>query len=251
MNASVGARMVRPAVQVVRRTLGWGQSWARWWWVMTLLAVGAIALNTVVWTWADCRYLDEMQMAQYRARPDDYGAPPEPVRPPLITPVMRIAGRVVSAASGWIGWAIGLFLVGLLLGLDDLGFATGLKIALWSWLPYVVCALAQCLYMGLTGDPIYNPGLSGLVLDQTPPPPGGGYVYVMPTQGQLLSSELLARVDLYLFWRLALVAAGVRRQADQAWWKGLLIALGVGGMLLAIALLPAFFPGAFTRFRFF
>jgi hypothetical protein len=125
-----------------------------------------------------------------------------------------------------------------------------LRIVAWSWAPYVLRSIVQCLYMWLTGDPIYNPGLAGLVLDSTPPPPGGGYTYVMPTSAQQLWAALLAHLDVYLFGQLALVVLGLRREAGLQRKKALIVTALVGLFLGAVVILTSF-GGSLGRLRLF
>jgi hypothetical protein len=223
----------------------------RSWWGVLVLTVVTIVLTTLVRSWADCQYVYQAELDHYVAHPDDYVRPPQPPAMPIITKVMRIAGQTVDALGAWIAWTAGICLLCLLIGSHPVRLGTALQIVAWSWLPFVVRGLAQCVYMWLTQDPIFNPGLSGLVFDDTPPPPGGGYFYVMPTQAQQIWSALLSHVDIYLFWHLSLVIGGLRRTAGFSGKKAALATAILVLVLALIELLPTLLPSTLGRLRFF
>jgi hypothetical protein len=215
------------------------------------LAVATIVTMTLVRSWADCRYFYQAELEHYQAHPDAYTRPPQQAVMPRVTILIRIAGQLLNTVAAWIGWTGGLYLVGLLLNRREVRFGAILQIVAWSWLPFVVRGLVQSVYMGLTQDPIFNPGLSGLVFDNTPPPPGGGYHYVMPTAGQRLWSTLLAHVEVYLFWQLSIIAGGLQSVADWARGKAWLGTAIVVLLVAAMVLLPAILGNRFQQFRLF
>jgi hypothetical protein len=222
----------------------------RSWWIVLLLAVATIALVTFVRSWADCQYFYQSELAHYLAHPDAYVRPPQRAVMPRITVLIRIAGRLLDMVAAWIGWTGGLYLVGLF-DRREARFSAILRIVAWSWLPFVVRGLVQSVYMGLAQDPIFNAGLSGFVFDNTPPPPGGGYPYVMPTTSQRLWSALLAHLDVYLFWHLALVVVGLQRIAGLGRRKAWVNTTVVFFFLVAMVLLPTCFGNSLQRFRLF
>jgi hypothetical protein len=223
----------------------------RRWWLVLVVAAATIVACAFVRKWAECQFLYQAERTYAAARPDAHARPPEPASVPALTVLIGIAGELLYTALTWGAWSAGLYLVGLLLGQREARLGAMFKVVAWSWLPFVARGLVQAAYMGLTQDPIYNPGLSGLVWDHTPPPPGGGYHYLMPTQGQQVWAALLARVDLYLFWHLALIVAGLRRLAGYAHRKALVAAGIVAGLLGALGLVPALFSTALRQFRLF
>jgi hypothetical protein len=168
-----------------------------------------------------------------------------------MTLTLRAAGRVLGTVGTWIIWAGGLYLATILLGGNGASFGGLLKLVVWSWTPYVVRGLIQSVYMWLTHDPIYNPGLSGLVIDHTPPPLGGGQRYVMPTHGQVALGTFLSRLDVFLLWQLALVAAGLTTVGKLSRKKAILATLIIWVSLVLLGMVPDLFPGTFSRFRFF
>lgn len=207
------------------------------WWLVFVLAISTIILGALVRSRADCQFFYQAELAVYRTQSDAYGRPPQMASMPLLTVLIRIGGQLLQTVAAWAAWTAGLYLFGLLLGQREARFGTTLKVVAWSWLPFVVRGLAQSLYMWLAQDPIFNPGLSGLIWDNTPPPPGGGYRYVPPTQSQVFWAALLEQVDVYLFWRLGLIVGGLRRVANytpkKAWVTTLIVTLLLGGLSLA------------------
>jgi len=220
------------------KRLDFGRIRQRGWWIVLLLAAGTVVSAAFVHSWANCRYIYQVELDQYTSHPDSRVRPPQMRSTPLPTVLIRIGGQLLNTAGAWIGWAGGLYLVGLLLGERNVRFGTTIKIVAWSWLPFVVRGLAQCLYMWLTQDPIFSPGLSGLILDNTPPPPGGGYTYVAPTSAQRIWSALLAHLDVYLLWYFWLVVNGLRSMAAFKRRKALLVTTIVALFLGSLGLLP-------------
>jgi hypothetical protein len=221
------------------------------WWAILLLAVFAIALVTFVQAWAECRYFYQAELDHYLANPGAFGRPPQMASMPTITKVMRIAGHTANTIGAWVVWTGVLALTGLLLGRRDVRLSNTLRIVAWSWLPYLLRGLVQAGYLWLTQEPIFNPGLSGLIWDDTPPPPGGDYTYVAPTSGQLLWAALLSYVDVYLIAQLVLIVGGLRGKAGYTFRKALIATAIVALILALLALLPALFAGSFARFRLF
>jgi hypothetical protein len=223
----------------------------RRWWIVLLLTMGTIVLTSLVRSGAECQYFYRAELDHYSSSPDTFGRPPQLASMPVMTKVMRIVGAALDTVAAWIGWAGGLTLVGLLLGQRELGLGRALRVVAWSWLPFVLRSLVQSVYMGLTYDPLFNAGLSGLIWDNTPPPPGGGYAYVMPTASQRLWAALLSHLDVYLVWQLGLVVSGLHRRAGFTLKKALLATSIVALALVCLGLLPVLFEGTFRQFRLF
>ncbi len=115
-----------------------------------------------------------------------------------------------SSSNIWLSllWPVVSFLITWLLiggftNLFSLAFGgashsrMALGIAAWSSIPIGVRNLAQIVYYLASGTSIQSPGLSGFLTN---------------TNGNALlifSQFLLARVDIYLFWQVALLAIGV------------------------------------------
>jgi hypothetical protein len=91
---------------------------------------------------------------------------------------------------------------------------------------------------------IENPGLSGFAQGS---PSAARVVVASPNLGQIALSTLLGRVDLYLFWNLALLVLGVMTVTRLSRRKALLLTLGVWLLLTAVSLVPSLVGGAFAR----
>ncbi len=132
----------------------------------------------------------------------------------------------------WLGWLI----VGALLhlALTLLGgrgtMQSAMNLVAWAGLPFGMRDLIRTLYMLLGHRLIRAPGLSGLLGADL----GGS---------ALLVSQLLALIDVYLLWHVAVLVVGVRTQADpgrgRAWGS---VALTQAAALLLQAL-PAYLVG--------
>jgi hypothetical protein len=247
MNVNIA---VKRAARPFRR-LDLARARERRWWLVLVLAAATIVASAFVQKWAECQFLYQAERTYAAARADAYSRPPQPASLPVLTVLLGIAGELLYTAATWGAWSAGLYLASLLLGQREAHLGATFKVVAWSWLPFVARGMVQCVYMALTRDPIYNPGLSGLVWDNTPPPPGGGYNYTMPTQGQQVWAALLAQVDLYLFAHLALIVTGLRGAVGCARRTALAATGIVAGVLGALGLVPVVFDTAFRQFRLF
>lgn len=220
-------------------------------WFVLVGTVATIVLAAFMRSWADCRYFYQAELAYYLAHPAPFDFQPQQASIPVLTVFIRIGGQLLHTAAAWVAWTAGLYLIGLLLGQREVRIGTMLKVVAWSWLPFVVRALMQSIYMWLARDPIFNPGLSGLVWDNTPPPPGGGYRYVMPTRSQECWAAVLEQVDVYLFCHVALVYSGLRSETGYPPKKALMTASIVALVLGALSLAPTVFGNTFGQLRLF
>jgi hypothetical protein len=152
--------------------------------------------------------------------------------------------------GSWIVWAGALYLALILLGQNGVGFGSVWTLVLWAWMPYVVRALLQSAYMTIVSRPVYNQGLSGLVVDRTPPPPMTLH-YVIPTTNDVALASLLERFDVYLLWQLALMVVGVTALSKLSRKKAMVLTCGLWIAFALISLIPSFFPRTFARFRYF
>jgi hypothetical protein len=222
----------------------------RRWWVILVVTAGLIVLAAFVKSWTECQYTYQVELDHYLSYADGIVRQPELRSIPLLTVLVRAGGQLLSTVGAWIGWAGGLYLLALLFGEREMRLTAILQVIAWSWLPYMLRSVIQCLYMWLTRDPIYNPGLSGLVFFSTPPPPGGGYTYLMPTSAQQFWAALLAHFDAYLFAQLALVFRGLRRAVRLQRKQALMVTTIVGLFLGAVGILTSF-GGSLGRLRLF
>jgi len=203
-------------------------------WLPAVLMIVVVMLTVYAGSHADSYYFYQEQLEFYAQNPENARfAPTQPTFAPLMTILIRMGERLAVLFGSWALWAVALYLICIFTGQRDATFGTMVKLTLWSWTPYIVRGLLQSAYMFLTHDPIFNPGLSGLVLDNAPPPMGQ-YEYVMvPRQTRLLGTAL-SYVDVYLFWHVALVLTGVpiftKLSRKQAWF----VAGGIALMWLAL-----------------
>ena len=178
-------------------------------WLPAVLMIVVVMLSAYAGSHADSYYFYQDQLEFYAQNPENARfAPTQPTFAPLMTILIRMGERLAVLFGSWALWAVALYLICIFTGQRDATFGAMVKLTLWSWMPYIVRGLLQSGYMFLAHDPIFNPGLSGLVLDNTPPPMGQ-YDYVMiPRQTRLLGTAL-SYVDIYLFWHVALVLTGL------------------------------------------
>lgn len=192
-----------------------------WGWVPVVLMIGVTVLTVWARSYADSQYFFKDQLAYYSQHPESATyAPTQPVFAPMMTLVMRGATELAELSGSWALWAVGLYVVAILAGQRATTFGAMVKLTLWSWVPYIIRGLLQSGYMVIATDPIFNAGLAGLVLDNTPPTMGD-YSFVMIPRQTRLWGTALAYVDIYLFWHMACVVAGLgaysRLSRRQAW----------------------------------
>jgi len=200
-----------------------------WVWAPAVAMIIFVMLTTYTRSHADSYYFFQDQLNFYAQNPENTRfAPAQPIFAPLMTILIRIGARLAILFGSWALWAVALYLICIFAGQRDATFGTMVKLTLWGWMPYSVQGLLQSGYMFLTHDPIFNPGLSGLVLDNTPPAMGQ-YEYMMIPRQTRLWGTVLSYVDVYLFWHVVLLLTGVsvftRLSRKQAW-------LTVGGIAL-------------------
>jgi hypothetical protein len=154
----------------------------------------------------------------------------------------------------WLVWAGTLTLAASLLGAPSLSFGRALALYAWSSVPIVIRGIAQGVYMSLTQTPIYNAGLSGLIVDQAPPPMVMGpqrRMPVIPTQGEVALASVLGHLDLFTLWHLGLLVMGLMICARWRRNRALLTVIGIALIVAAAGGGLAMLGGAFGRFRLF
>lgn len=237
--------LVKPqAAMAALKAVNW-----RWWGIAAFLII-AVTIGTVVaYSYADCQYIYQLQADHFNSSSQG-GRPPEVPTPLPITMAIRAIGRMASTVLAWAGWSGALFLVVILLGHNGIGFGSVWTLVIWAWMPYVVRGSVQTVYMLAVGRPVYNQGLSGLVVDNTPPPPMT-FEYVIPTASQQAMASLLSRIDVYVVWQLALLVVGTMALTSLTRRKATAVVVGIWLVLTLVTLVPSFFPGTFGRFRYF
>ncbi len=178
--------------------------------------------------------------------------PPESTAIPPITLALQAGGKIFGALFGWLLWAGTLYLATTLLGQNGAGFGAMFKLIVWAAVPYIVRGALQAIFIAATGAPIYNPGLSGFAVDNTPQPaifdPYGYGGYAMPDQGKQVLAALLSGIDLFLIWNLALLTLGLRAFTKLTFKKALLAVLLIWAVLAGLGALPAMFSGVLRQF---
>jgi hypothetical protein len=225
--------------------VGWS-----WWAIPGLLTVAVIIVSVVAYSYADCRYIYQLEMDRYASGASQAVRPPNPISPLPITMAIRGVGRVVSAGVAWLAWSGILYLALILFGRNGVGFSSVWTLIQWSWLPYAVRGILQSAFMTLTGRPVYNQGLSGLVVDRTPPPMMS-YNYVIPSVNEEALASVLSRLDVYLVWQLALMVMGTLALSRFSRRKAIAVVVGLWLVFTLVSVVPTFLPGTFARFRYF
>jgi hypothetical protein len=217
----------------------------RWWIVPAVLMMAALVFHGFALARANAEYVYQQQLDWFASMPQEQrgpmSEPPPKATPPLLTTAIPIAGRALVTAVGWLVWAGLLYLAGTFFGSNDVKYGPLFAMTVWAWVPYAIRNALQGLVMTLTGRPIYNQGLSGLVLDSAPPPPMAMALsgrYIPPSRGEQVLAGLLARIDVYFVWNLALIIVGVAVFERLPRKKAAPIAIGIWLLATALGLLP-------------
>ncbi len=119
------------------------------------------------------------------------------------TTASQTTNPFVATGLPALSFIITWLLLGVLTSIFSLAFGghsgagMALTIAAWASIPLGVRNLMQIIYYLATGSAIQAPGLSGFA-----PSPNGN-------AGLIFLQQLLSRIDIYLFWQIALLAVGV------------------------------------------
>lgn len=218
----------------------------RWWLVPVILLLAALVVHGIAYANANADYVYQQQVAFFESMPaEERGpmtAPPPHHRsaPHPLTVVLPIGGRVVGTLVTWLIWAGLIALASTFLGHNGTGFGALFAMVVWARVPVTLRYLVQAIAMTLSGTPIYNQGLSGLVLDGAPPPMSRSFqTYVPPTRSAQVLAALLGKVDIYMVWTLILTALGVWAFAHVPKRRAVLITLGIWTIATLVTLLPA------------
>lgn len=217
----------------------------RWWLVPAALMLIALLIHGFGYAKANAEYLYQQQLQVFESIPAEKRGPmtepPPKATPPLLTTGIQIAGRTVTTVAAWLVWAGLLYLAGTFVGNNEVKYGPLFAMTVWAWIPYVVRNLIQGIVMAITNSPIYNQGLSGLVVDNAPPTPAFtpmGRSFIPPSRGEAVLAGLLGRVDMYLIWHLALMITGVAIFERMKGKKAALITLTIWALITALSLLP-------------
>lgn len=221
----------------------------RLWWFPAIIAVIMVVLPIVVAGPIQARLAREA-VAEVQAQMSEMLSPEQKQQmeqaqqiaaSPLVITVFPSITGVLGLVVGWLVWAGALYLVGMVAG-GHASFGDLFRMVTWAWIPYALRGFLQTLYILFTGQLIAHPGLSGLVADNRPV---GEMLKAPPTTGQLLASAFLGRIDLFLFWNLALLVVGTVVVTRLSSRKAIALVLGIWVLLTLIGLVPTLISGLF------
>ncbi len=228
------------------------------WWVpallMLVILIMVAAANNVSATRTEQQSMMESPAGISMGQESD--APPSPggdgdimPSPAGVAPIMLVlqsAGSVIGTILSWLLWAGALYLATVFLGQNHAGFGAMFRMVLWVWAPCMIRGLVQSVYLFAGGSPIYNQGLSGLVMDKSTKAIMTS-AYIPPSMGKMVFYALLSKVDIYLFWQLGLLVLGLMVFARLPKKKALFAACSVWLLLTLLSLIPALVGGMFSQ----
>ncbi len=213
------------------------------WWLPALLTVIMVVLPIIVASPIQARQAREA-VAEMQAQMSEMLSPEQQQQmeqaqqiaaSPLIITVFPSLTGVLGLVVGWLVWAGALYLVGMVAG-GHASFGALFRMVVWAWIPYALRGFLQALYILLTGQLIAHPGLSGLVAgEQTVEK----MLTAPPTAGQMVASAFLARIDLFLFWNLALLVVGTMVVTRLSARKATALVLGIWLLFTLVGLISA------------
>jgi hypothetical protein len=151
----------------------------------------------------------------------------EPISNGLPSMILSV-GKSLLLWLKWLIWAGLLYLVSTLFG-GNSTFRTLWRVVIWTSVPDLIRSLLQVVSLWLTRQPIEYAGLSGLILRSAENPAGI----------QLALAGLLAQIDLFVIWRLALLTIGLTCATSLAQRKSWTVVLIIWALLIALGLIPA------------
>lgn len=231
-----------------RRTFAYlRESGGRSWLLMAAVLVVLSVVPAVVSGPVSARQARETMIRQLEAQPAFPGAAEIDVEQatafatsPLTTTVLPAVGVVVGRIFGWLVWAGSLYLLSSMTGGRGT-FSQVWQVVVWASAPYGLRSLLQSIYVGATGTLITTPGLSGFV---TMPQAEGELVFTPPGLDQLVMRDVLAQLEVYHFWYLALVAIGLMVMVQVSRRKAIGLVLIVWSGLLLLRLLATLLTGS-------
>jgi len=152
--------------------------------------------------------------------------PSQPAGPGGAVTALLTVGKLLLIPLAWVSWCISLYVGTLLLGGRG-NFKLMLNMVILAWLPLALRALVQIIYILISGQPISNPGLAGLIENPQ-------------SLGLTALRGLLSHIDLYFLWTLLLLSLGISVYGRLPRKKAIILVLSCGLVLLLITLIPAF-----------
>ena len=184
------------ALQAAPRRRVWAPALA-----MALLA----ALLVFVSANADAAYRYQLALDWYAQQAT--GTPPTLQPLAFTTTALQAAHALGALALRWALWTGALLAAVRFFAGGRLTWRDALAVTLWGWLPLILRGLVQLAFVMLARTPVYNPGLSGLAYEATPPPLTA-FRYVTPSAAQWAAAMLLRGGDLFALWQGLLTAWG-------------------------------------------
>jgi hypothetical protein len=227
----------------------------RSWLFVGLAAVVTTVLLIVAVAPISARLASETLQAQFEAQSNTSSQSIDPqaqqriaqfASNPLFTMVVPSITGLIGLLIGWLLWTGALHLLSIMFG-GDSHFGSMWRSVVWSSLPLILRNILQIGFVLVTGTMIANPGLSGLVVQETSvteliaSPPGAG---------TLALQTLLSQVDIFTIWNIVLLTIAVMVTARLARRKAILITLGVWllflGARMALVIIPTLFARGFV-----
>lgn len=219
----------------------------RTWLVMAAILIVLSILPPVISAPISARQTREIMMEQLESQPAFPGAAEVDIEQatafstsPLITTVIPAVGAILGRIFGWLLWSGSLYLLSSMTGGRG-SFSQIWQVVVWASAPYGLRSLLQSIYVGATGTLVANPGLSGFV---SWPQPEGAVTFTPPGLDQLVLRDVLAQLELYLFWYLALVAIGLMVMLQLPRRKAIGLVLTAGSLFLLLRLLGTLITGS-------
>ncbi len=219
----------------------------RWWFpalLMLVILITVTAANSAAATRTAQQIMMESPMGMHAGEDGNIMPSPASIAPIML--VLQSAGSVIVAILNWLLWAGVLYLVIVFLGQNHASFGAMFRMVVWVWVPCMIRGLVQSVYLFTGGKPIYNQGLSGLVMDKSPMAIISS-ASVPSSTGKMVFSALLSKVDIYLFWQLGLLVLGLMIFARLPKKKALFTTCGVWLILTLLSLVPALVDGMFGQ----
>lgn len=154
---------------------------------------------------------------------------------PLFTVVFPSVTSLIALGLGWLIWTGALHLLSVMIGGNG-QFGRMWAAVVWAWIPFILRDLVQSVYILVSGQTIVNPGLSGLVSDTRSVTE---FINAPPSAGRLALQAFLSQIDIFTFWNLGLLVAGVIVMARLSRRKAVLVTVGIWIIFLAFRILLA------------
>ncbi len=213
------------------------------WWILVLLLALTLIPAAISWT-----YEKKAQTAivQPSVPYEKFGYVEQPVtQPGGVNPaglILHLFGRGAGTVINWLLWATALYLVSVFWGRSS-KFGRMFRLTLWTWVPYAIRGVIQIGFLLIVKRPIWNPGLSGFVIDRST----SGTTLIPPGVGQVALASVLGHIDLFLVWNLFLLIGGLvaftNLRNKRAVWAVILI----WAVLVGLGVIPAIVGNNLSR----